>query len=37
MIRQLRQNLPSAAKAGLTKLVHHAPEWMGSAIHPVTA
>jgi len=37
VIRQLRQNLPSAAKTGLKKLAHHAPHWMASAIAAVTA
>jgi len=37
VIRQLRQNLPSAAKTGLKKLAHHAPQWMASAIDAVTA
>jgi hypothetical protein len=37
LIRQLRQNLPSDAKAGLKKLAHHAPQWMASAIDAVTA
>src|SRR5580658_4816312 len=37
VIRQLRQNLPPAAKTGLKKLAHHAPQWMASAIDAVTA
>jgi hypothetical protein len=37
VIRQLRQNLPSAAKTGLKKLAQHAPQWMASAIDAVTA
>ena len=37
VIRQLRQNLPSRAKAGLKKLARHAPQWMASAIDAVTA
>jgi hypothetical protein len=36
VIRQLRQNPPSAAKTGLKKLAHHAPQWMASAIEAVT-
>jgi hypothetical protein len=37
VIRQLRHNLPLDAKTGLKKLVHHAPQWMASAIDAVTA
>jgi hypothetical protein len=37
VIQQLRRNLPSAAKTGLTKLAHRAPQWMASAIDAVTA
>ena len=37
VIQQLRRNLPSAAKTGLKKLAHRAPQWMASAIDAVTA
>ena len=37
VIRQLRHNLQLDAKTGLKKLVHHAPQWMASAIDAVTA
>jgi len=37
VIQQLRQNLPPAAKTGLKRLAHHAPQWMSSAIDAVTA